>query len=192
MKKVILSLIFCNTIILSYSQNKQEGYSKGATILQGGIQFEQTTTGNVSETNFGFSPKAGYFINDNIVVGINFEFNQAKTVDSITTSNKDVMKFGAFSRYYFTPSNKFSLFTHLGLNYNSMNDRMAKYTESGFDAALSPGISYFLSNHFILEATIGKLGFATSKPNVENAKSTNNVEFNVNLSSVNFGITYKL
>ncbi|HEX9980719.1 MAG TPA: porin family protein, partial [Flavobacterium sp.] len=62
---------------------------------------------------------------------------------------------------------------------------------NGFGVSVSPGVSYFISSHFALEATIGALSYETSKPDVDDAEATDTFGLNVDLTDITLGLIYK-
>jgi outer membrane protein len=190
MKKTILFTLLALSLNNVFSQSK-EGFSKGNSFISGSFNFQSETTGSVKENTIDFSPRFGYFISDNIALGGRLSLGQNKTTDSIVIENNSVVSVGAFARYYTNPKSRFSVFGHLGFNYNTETEKISKSSVTGFDVALSPGFSYFVSDRFAIEATFGRLGFETSKPDVDGAESTKNIDFDINMSSVGFGLIYK-
>lgn len=190
MKKVILFTFLALGISTVHAQSK-EGFSKGNSFISGSFDFQSETIGSITKTDLAFSPRYGYFISDKIVVGGKLSLGQNKTTDSIVVENNSVFSAGVFTRYYTSPKSRFSLFGHLGFNFNTQTENISKSNVNGFDLGLSPGISYFLSDKLAIEATFGQLGFETSKPDVAGAVSTNTVNFDLNLSNIGFGLIYK-
>ncbi len=62
------------------------------------------------------------------------------------------------------------------------------YTSVGVN--IKPGLDYFLNKNWSIEATIGEFGYNTAKLDVDGAKSVDNYNFGLNLSSVTFGVKY--
>jgi hypothetical protein len=62
------------------------------------------------------------------------------------------------------------------------------YTSIGVN--IKPGLDYFLNKNWSIEATIGEFGYNTSKLDADGAKSVDNYNFGLNLSSVTFGVKY--
>jgi outer membrane protein len=190
MKKTILFSLLFLSLNDAFSQTK-EGFIKGNSFVTGSFNFESKDSSSVTENTVEFSPTFGYFISNNLVLGGRLSVGQNKTTDSIVIKNNTTFSFGVFARYYMSPKSRFSVFGQLGMNYNTKKEKLSKSSVTGFDIGLAPGISYFLSDHFAVEATFGRLGFETSKPDVEGAKSKSIINFDVNLSNVGFGLIYK-
>lgn len=119
---------------------------------------------------------------------------------------------GLFGRYYFSPNNKFSFFGELNVAYQASqievyeiimrtydsdsrpsNIQMSQtnYKEKGFVSVFSPGIYYFLSKSFILEASFGVLSYKYIDPDYLYVKPTNTFDVGFDLSNLNLGLVYK-
>ena len=71
---------------------------------------------------------------------------------------------------------------------NSTSSDKAKF--NSFGVSIKPGLDYFLNKNWTIEATIGEFGYNTRKYDYEGAKSQDNFNFGVNLSSVTLGVKY--
>ncbi|MBW1298383.1 porin family protein [Aquimarina litoralis] len=192
MKKLILTAIAVFT--LTFVNAQDGGFAKGDIFLSGSFGYNSTSTGDIKDNSFEFTPRAGFFVSDNIAVGARLGFTTSKQETPITEDLKtNTFNAGAFGRYYFTPSNKFSIFGELGLEYASSKTEQGpgELKINGFGVNVGPGVSYFLSDHFALEAFWGALGYATAKPDVDNAESTNAFTFGLDLDDINLGLVYK-
>ena len=146
-------------------------------------------------------PRVGFFVSDNIAIGGMLGYNGTTSdefvdvLDAEAEVKTNMLTIGAFGRWYATPANQFSFFAELGLNYNTQNMEVEGIDEdikaNGFEVALTPGVNYFISPNFALEASIGVLSYETSKPDFDGAESTDSFAIGVNLSQINFGIVYK-
>lgn len=199
MKKILLSA----AAVLAFGfANAQEdttkgGFSAGDAFISGTVSFGSEKTGDFKTTEFNFSPRAAYFVSDNIALGLELEYMSSKE-DVINGGNSfeekmNAFGIGAFGRYYFTPANKFSLFTQLGLGYGHAKVEVADIENkvNGFYVAFAPGVNYFVSEHFALEATFGVLGYSSVKPDADGAESTDSFEIGLDMADINFGIVYK-
>ena len=203
MKKLLLTAAAVFAFSFANAQDSSasgEGFSKGNVMLSGSVGVNSEKTGEDKASGFNFSPRAGFFVTDNIAVGVALGFSSTKQEDSSPIEDKKTdFSAGVFGRYYFTPASKFSVFGQLGVNMNSYKNESTNNVSgltlsskgSGFGVALAPGVSYFLSNHFALEATWGVLGFDSSKPDATGADTTTNVDFGLDLNDLNFGLVYK-
>ncbi|GGB74518.1 flavo-specific protein antigen FspA [Flavobacterium suaedae] len=200
MKKILLSA----AAVLAFGfANAQEdttkgGFSAGDAFISGTVSFGSEKTGEIKANEFNFSPRAAYFINDNIALGLELGYMSSKediADDGFGTYEEKTTGFeiGAFGRYYFTPANKFSLFTQLGAGYGTAKVEVESFENkaNGFYVAFAPGLNYFVSEHFALEATFGVLSYSSVKPDADGAESTNSFEIGLDMADINFGIVYK-
>ncbi|MFY7813778.1 MAG: outer membrane beta-barrel protein [Chryseobacterium taeanense] len=129
-----------------------------------------------------------------------------ETVQTIIKANAFTAK--PFIRKYWTLSDKLYIFgqlevpieigkrtADLQLNYfdingytyyQSMNIEQ-KYTSFGVN--VKPGLDYFISKNWTIEATIGEFGYKNTKIKDQD-KGTDTFNFGLNLSSVMFGVKY--
>jgi len=194
MKKVIFGFALLTCSVIANAQT--EGYSKNSTFLTGsvGISSKNDKDELTKSSSFNFTPTVGHFLSDNVAVGVGLGIGSDKvTVDGTTESEKSTFNVGAFGRYYFSPKSKFSMFGHLGVNYNSSTEKIPtpEVKTTGMDVFVAPGFNYFISNKLALEAVIGRLGYSTSKTDESGAKGSTNFGLDLNLSSIAFGINYK-
>lgn len=194
MKKVLLSLTALFAFGLVSAQDTEGGFANGDLFISGAAGFSNESTGDVKTNGFTVSPRVGYFVSENIAVGVALGYTS--TTDKAPGSEdikNSMFEVGAFGRYYFTPASKFSLFGQLGVAYatNKYEEGDFEAKSNGFNIGLAPGINYFVSDHFALEATFGILGYSTSKPDGDGAESTDTFDFGINMSNINFGVVYK-
>lgn len=181
------------------------GYESGDVFISGTVGFGSSSQGDISENAFTVSPKAGFFVSDNIAVGASVGYSsftdEYKTFDpvsfqEVTVEDKfSTFSAGVFGRYYFTPDSQFSFFGELAVGITSTKQDRAfvpeDFKSNGVSAAFAPGISYFVSNNFSIEATVGVLGYNTDKADIDGAEAQNDFNFGVNFSNINFGVVYK-
>jgi len=200
MKKVLLSLTALFAFGLANAQEattSNGGFSQGDVFITGAVGFGSESTGDVKTNTFTFSPKAGYFVSENIAVGLSLAYTSTKDeapgIDGTEETKTNSFGAGAFGRYYFTPASQFSIFGQLGAGFQSDKTETGdvESKSNGFNVGLAPGVSYFVSEHFAIEATFGILGYNTSKPDADGAESTDEFNFGLNMSDINFGIVYK-
>jgi outer membrane protein W len=206
MKKIILSAAALLVFGFANAQDKAEsnggkGFSNGDVFVTGSVGYSSETTGDVKSNSFTVSPAVGFFVTENIAIGgmIGYE---SSTGDQDISGEGDFFEvktntfsIGAFGRYYATPASDFSFFGELGLAYatskSEASDLDIESKANGFGVAVSPGVSYFISSNFALEATIGALSYSSMKPDFDGAEATNNFDLNLDLTNVTFGLVYK-
>src|SRR5690554_1664089 len=106
MKKLILSAVAVFALTFANAQEGEPtfGFSEGDFLIEGNIGFGSTNDKNfdVKTSSFNFNPKAGYFISDDLAVGLDLGFGSNKTeVAGTETAKTSTVGIGAFARYYF-------------------------------------------------------------------------------------------
>lgn len=71
--------------------------------------------------------------------------------------------------------------------YSQYTSNEQKYTSFGVN--VKPGVDYFISKNWTIEATIGEFGYNNMKIK-DQEKGTDDLNFGLNLSSVTFGVKY--
>lgn len=206
MKKIILTVAAVFAFGFANAQDKKEGssegFAKGDVFITGSVGFGSESTGDVEMNTYSFSPRAGFFVSENIAVGLALGFEGGKDDNGAGTETTTTeFSIGAFGRYYFTPSSKFSVFGELG--FNVLSDKVETDTTiggttvsteakaNGFNIGLAPGVSYFLSDSFAIEAKWGVLNYETTEPDVDGAESTDSFNLGLNMDNISFGLLYK-
>ncbi|TPN88982.1 outer membrane beta-barrel protein [Aquimarina algicola] len=198
MKKLILSAIavFAFTFAQAQEESGTPGFAKGDLFISGAIGINSEETGDFKTSSFTIAPRAGYFLTENIAAGLRLGYTARNVEQGNADFDVNTFQIGAFGRYYATPTNRFSLFGELGFGYFSTDDENFNgsgqdVTVDGFDIGVRPGISYFFSNNFAVEALIGALSYRTSEPDINGAESTDTFDFSLDLENINLGLIYK-
>lgn len=169
------------------------GFRAGDLFVTGSIGIGSEATGDNKTSSFNFSPRLGYFATENIALGVALGYSTGKT-EAPATPDVDVSEFsiGAFGRYYVTPANSFSIFGELGVDYiNSKIEAASEDTSNAFRIGLAPGVNYFVSDNFALEAKFGILSYRTDKPDADGVESTDSFNFGLNFTDINLGLIYR-
>ncbi len=161
----------------------------------------------VSTTNF--NPTVGYFLTDNIAGGVRVLYSKSKT--SLKSNGQDneasATGIGAeiFGRYFMPigSANNFAAIAELGIGFGKVTGESksgAVTIESDpislTSVGISPGIVYFPSQKFGIEASLGSLLAYTSTTttdasNDDNKSTESKIEFlNLNSLGLSFGIHY--
>lgn len=191
-KHLFLLVAIFFTKYVAYSQDNNYILKKGDVFINGSIGFQNTTINKYNENTIDFSPRVGAFISSKFLIGLQVGFGQKKATDSVVLSNKSILNLGAFTRYYFTPEKQFSVFTNLSADYTSENDQLSKKIDNKYEISVSPGVHYFISKDFLLEATLGKIAIGSSKSNAASSPKIDKFDLSVNISSIELGLTYKI
>ena len=169
MKKILFLTAFFLFGIVTAQAQLQEGNVMLGTDLGSGLT--STTSNGLLSFNFGLnegagfdvgiSPKVGYFLNDNFVVGGLVNLGFSKSAENNGESTKTTI-YGVqgFSRYYLSPqeaeldelvkTGRFFLETNAGIAGLNVKDGP---TTNGFAFGFGPGYSYFLNSNIALEAS---------------------------------------
>lgn len=225
MKKTILSAVLVAAAHLAQAQSIPAG-----TVSLGGNVGYSRATGNSSysingttyssettSSQFSFSPSVGFFVADNLALGINLGYSASRRPYTTSTGTNNQVKpdptttfrLGVYGQYYKMLTEQFGILGTLGvgfqnqrdynLNNNGNNPVILEYKSSGYYADLTPGIVFFPIPKLGLTASIGSLSFnrlnydfpsnAGTAPNgYENKSSTFGASFG--LSQLLFGGTY--
>ncbi|RZJ73646.1 outer membrane beta-barrel protein [Flavobacterium sp.] len=195
MKKVLFSAAALLAVAFASAQETEtgKGFKKGDFYMTGAVGFSSEKTGDFKTNEFTIAPTAGYFVSNNIAVGLNVGYVSTKEENPVDGDvDTDLFVIGAFGRYYATPANDFSFFGQLGFNYGTGKTKPeggGDFKVDGFEVALRPGVSYFLSKNVAIEASIGALSYSSIEP--DGGESTDSFEIGVNLTEVQFGVVYK-
>ena len=156
MKKLQLLVVALFATTLAFAQPE-----KGNIFLNGSLNFDiGSPSADVSNFNLGITPKVGYFVSDNIVVGLDLGFAMANSKDE---SGPDEVKTnglsfggGAFARYYMMPADHFAMFFEGGLNtsFGSSSVETAGNSVDGpstfaLNAGITPGMSIYVSKKLL-------------------------------------------
>lgn len=194
MKKIVLSAVAILAFGFANAQESStgKGFSNGDIFISGSVGIDSEKTGDVKSSGFEITPKVGFFVTENIAIGGKLGFSSYKAENAVTdTADQSAFTVGGFGRYYFTPASDFSLFGELGIDYSSIDNKLADVKENEIGANLGLGLSYFVSSNFAIEATWAGLGFASNDNGGDGADKTNTFGLGANLNSINLGVVYK-
>ena len=156
---------------------------------------------DASYSTFGMSPSVGYFVKDNLSVGLRFKYAGTKlNIGNAALSLGDDLSFGIedkgyrrqsyqgtiFTRYYvpFMGSKIFGWFVEGGLNYKyaqGINYTLEEDLKHGVyndtymtSLTIDPGICFFVANQVSFEAQVGlaELGMTSVKQSENQVKTS--------------------
>lgn len=195
MKKVLFTAVAVLGFTFANAQEEattSTGFAKGDMFVTGAVTFSSEKTGDEKSNSFEFAPQIGFFLTENIAIGGKIGFSSMKAENAGNDTQDDAgFTVGAFGRYYLTPANQFSLFAQLGLDYSSMDNKLADSKYNVIDAGLGLGMNYFVSSNFSIEAGVAVLGYSTNDNGGDGADATNNFSFGGDWRAVTFGVNYK-
>jgi hypothetical protein len=208
MKKIILTVVTVLALSFANAQDKKEGgagLASGNIVLTADANYTSTSQDDVKSSAFGLAPGIGYMMSDNLMIlgsiGISSGTVSAPGIDDIKING---LGLNAGAKYFFTPADKFSVSLGGQIGYGSISSNLgedaagdavvlAKAVKTSTMSLNAPlGLHYFMNNNFAISATWGGLGYSSTKEDTDGAKAVNTFGLNLNMSSVNFGLIYKL
>ena len=173
--------IFCFLFILTgyHSQSQTEKGKRlvgATTALNAGIIEHSRVQDNVSAlseriTRFSFTPYAGYFIKDNLALGVKLSvsLSNIKDYDYDSELKESSVVFAPFLQYYFN-AKKLRPFVHASVgigsfkdNYiSSLSDYNNESTTTLFTYSLGAGVGFFLNDMVSIDLELG-YGIISSK-----------------------------
>ncbi|MCO6162620.1 outer membrane beta-barrel protein [Flavobacterium sp. NRK F7] len=193
MKKLLFAAVAVFAFGVANAQEESNGgFSNGDLYATGSLSISSTKMGDVKSDGYSFAPGVGYFVNENIALEAGLIVNKATM--EFEGDEFEAKGFGGSvaAKYYFTPSNKFSFFAGLGVGY--LTQKVGDTDTVDFNTlsvAAIPGVNYFVSDNFALQASLGGIGYSSSKFDVDGAESTNTFALGLDLTNVNFSLIYK-
>jgi outer membrane protein len=178
MKKLLLTLVCF--FMLFFGARAQT--SHGSLSLGGAISFtadtQETSSEDQKSTEFRFIPSAGYFVADNLAVGLNLGLSSSKTKQGSSESKTNSFAVGPFARYYmFTSNDKFAFTGEAGLLFGSRKNTPTTGNEvkgSSVYFYISPGFTYFFNEKWGLDFQLQGISYSTTDPN----KDADNDKYN--------------
>lgn len=202
MKKIILSVVAVMAFGFANAQDKKEGgagLASGDLYLSGTVNISSASTGDAKDNGFTIAPGVGYMLSDNLALEGSLGYSSAKETNAAGDDVLDQsgIELSAGVRYFFTPANAFSLSIGGGLSYGMFTDKAlvagaddVKVTAISLNVPV--GLHYFVSDNFAITTTWGGLGYSTAKSDIDGADATNGFELGLDMSSISFGLIYKL
>ena len=199
---------------LGMAQETQENFliEKGTWSLEGDFsvnsqKLENLTNDNENERfNFNISPKIGYAISDNLLLGLGLgygyiksEFNNPQVLnDNISETNS--VSFFSYIKKFIPVGKKLALHVQGEVRYGlsssdfESNDVVRETKSQTFFVGVRPGISYSLSKSILLQANFGSLGYQNINREVDNVdtEKSNSFGFDFGSSSLQFGFAVLL
>ena len=209
MKKLLLSTMLL-ALSFAYGQEKNEKLTieKGTWYVGGNFSLGHTNSEyeDSSETskyfNFNFSPKIGYTINDNLIIGlgIGYGYTESELENSTNNPANTTNHFRVFPyiKKHFPVGEKLTVSLQVEFRYSyseyENNDILNSYSghTNEYFIGIRPGITYFLNKKLAIEANIGSLGYTNGTQEYGNPpkRTWNSFNFNINSTDLMFGLSY--
>ena len=169
----------------------QSAISAGTIALGGSIGYSSTNaktsgsagsttlTSEVKSSQFSLSPAVGYFVADNLAIGLSVSYQSFSNgggryrTSSPGTNQAEldpatIIRVGPYAQYYKMLSDQFGILGTLSGGYQSMKDSqydggrtqvVQEFKGSGYYAGLTPGVIFFPVPKFGISASIGSLRY---------------------------------
>jgi len=206
MKKLLLLAVVTVMGLTASAQTE-----KGSFVLGGSIGYykDKYTPDNNKLSSFNIAPSAGYFVADNIAVGLGLGYWQAKYDQNAGTINggalratmkEELFSIRPFVRYYKSVSDQFKFFGNLQVplsfgnikssaNYPGTNTRKT----NAVGASFSPGFAYFPTPKLGIEFSVEGITYNDTSYDYESNTSnghTKQFRIGANLMSPLIGVQY--
>lgn len=195
MKKIILTVAAVFALSFANAQDKKEsseGFSKGDLYLTGTAGFSSDKTGDLKNDGFTLSPGLGYFLTENLALEGQLTYESTKTDNGVTDDKTSGFGIAAGVKYFWTPASKFSLSIGGNISYMSTKYDNADVTTKEIGVNIPVGLNYFVSNDFALTTTWGGFGYSSNDNGGDGADKTTGFNLGLDMSSISFGLLYKL
>jgi hypothetical protein len=187
----------------------QTAIQAGTVSLGGGIGYNRQTSESTFTTGSGvpitskstynqfrIAPTAGYFVADNLAIGVNLGYSIRKNADT-GADRRTTFQVGPYIQYYKMLSDQFGFLGTFGAGYQETGEPAPnisyRLNSSGFYAGITPGIVFFPVPKFGISASIGGLTYDRVKLEYDAStteRTENNFGANFGLDQLTFGGTF--
>lgn len=189
MKKIYLTL----AAVAAFTFASQAQTEKGNFVIGGGVGFntESVKDSDLKSTGFNIMPSAGYFVSDNIAVGLGLGYqwnkNEYDSDANVTERTNSSFAVAPFGRWY-SANGPVRLFGQLSVPMSwgnqKVNDEKTAET-ANYGVELAPGIAYFPTSKIGLEFKVRGLYFnSQSSDPVGDAPKTTTNSFGLDANSL--------
>lgn len=176
MKKFLMTIV---AAVAAVSVNAQ-------VYVGGGLGFTSTSHDGESVTNFAIIPEVGYTLDENMALGLAFGY--AETGND--NSKVKTLAVNPYLRYNVLKFGRANLFLDGGFAFKNTDSKSAGYKTNEFAIGIKPGLSVSLNEKLSFVSHLGFVGYETSKPDYDGAKSTNTFGLDLNSLNLTFGMYY--
>lgn len=176
MKKCMMVLAVAAMAMGAKAQTQKNWYLIGANLSNIGLDLQKHNT----SFSFQVTPKAAWFIKDNLAVGGEVDLG-IETAKGYTNFSYGI---GPLARYYFSSKEvsvlkKTTFFgeANIGIAGNNVKSNGTSVNTNGLGYGFGPGLAYFVNQNIALEALLkynGSVGFG-------NSTTTNGLNFGLGL-----------
>ena len=212
-KTIILLAVFATTVAFAQEEDSEFIVPTGTWEFSSNLGFQSSKseiTISDSESKVWqifVSPNLSYAFNNNWSVGggLGYIFaestNEVNDTINVVTRNNTIQA-SLFVKRYFQISDRFALSLRGGGNLtngwsktetnNPDNPSEDGPDTNGYGFFLNPGLTFFLSDSFALNANLGTFGYTslTTESSNGNEQISSRFNFSVNPNSLNIGLSY--
>jgi len=192
MKKIILTVAAVFALTFANAQDKKEsseGFAKGDLYLTGSFGFSSDKdAAEVKTDGLTIAPGVGYFLTENVALVGSLEYSSNKVGDAKTTG----IGLSAGVKYFWTPASKFSLSIGGELGYMTQKDDATDVKVNAFGINVPVGLHYFVSDSFAITSEWAGLHYTSAKADTDGAKNATSLGLGLDMSTISFGLLYKL
>lgn len=185
--KIFLTMV----LLLGYAYLSAQVLNQGNFVMGGTLGFSATDSKVSVKTNdldqkgegpsafqLNFAPNVGYFLIDNLALGmgLDYTFSRVQDPDKDRTDDSDLL-FGPFARYYLPVGVDMAFFLETDFGFGNASDQQYIGTDRQrinthvFAFGIGPGFSIFSTHDIGIEALL-KYNYARSQFETENSGLT--------------------
>ncbi|MCY4781062.1 porin family protein [Sphingobacterium sp. UT-1RO-CII-1] len=194
MKNIFLSI--AALLVLGTTTVSAQGF-KGKWFILGEASYGTKSDGDIK--NYSILPVVGTFVAPTTAVGLGIGYLGSKNeTDATLTLKEGTFIVQPLARKYWAVTDNFLIFGQaavpLAFGKNTTEPTNGTKTETkytGYGFEISPGIDYFLSKNFSIEASFGIASWSSVKP--KGGDASNDFNFGLNsgfLNGMKFGLKY--
>lgn len=192
MKKVFFLAFTCALI----SSGLHAQTTQGSKTVGGNFGYSSYKNENAyaqidyTSSSFQVSPEVGYFIMDNVEVGLGFQLSTGKAgYDGSDPDKNTSFSVGPYARYYkFTSNDRFAFTGAVGFLYGS--GKSANVKTGSFGVSIAPGFVYFLTERWGLDFQLDGIGFSSYDPD-KDVDNNNRKNFTFDISSLSPALGFR-
>lgn len=187
--------------VVSYTQILDKGNFMIGSTVGFSTANSKVTSGDeegegLTARQFNIAPAIGYFVVDNLALGLgaDFTFNKVKEPNEDETNDSDLL-FGPFVRYYMPLGSNVAFFLVTNFGFGSSTDEQIigenkqSIKQNIFAIGAGPGLTVYSDGGFGIEA-IFKYNYANSKFDTETGGITTSTTTRTNQFSLSLGMQY--
>lgn len=223
MKKLVLSAVVLTTVVMSVTAQTKKATpvekpaatsmpmssptAKGKWLVGPAIKLysysDDDGTNEFKSNRFDFQPEIGYFIVDNLSVGLSLGISMSENkLDGVTVDKGSGFGAAPTLRYYLSLSPKFKVLGRFQIPFGYTKSTMSNGNpvdskKSYWEAILSPVFAFFPSDKVSIELDWGSLYFHSEKNSDEKVTNlglsfSNGSTFQGSISSPTLGVKWHL